>query len=112
MNCINCCKKAIFLFGLVLLVSGAQAGIWSAPTTITQVGAWGPWFGVVVTDTGAATGCTGNGTKAIDISTSSPISKAQMALLLTAHAANKRVQLYYDYCTAGTTVITNVQIVP
>lgn len=90
----------------------AQAGNWSAPTNIIQTGAWGPWFGVVVSDTGAATGCTGNGTKAIDISTSSPTKQAQVALLLTAQAMNRKVTLYYDYCTAGTSVITNVQIVP
>lgn len=108
----NCHTKVFLLCSVLLVVSNAQAGNWSPPTTITQVGSWGPWFGVVVTDTSSATGCTGTGTKAVDISTSTPTSKAQMALLLAAHAQNKKVQLYFDYCTAGTSVITNVQIVP
>lgn len=112
MNRFNCYKKAFLYLGLALAACGAYAGNWSSPTTIIQTGSWGPWFGVVVTDMGAATGCQGSGTKAIDISTSSPTSKAQTALLLTAQATNKSVQLYYDYCVDGTSVITNVQIVP
>lgn len=104
-------QKTFLVFGLAFAISGVQAaGVWSEPTTITQTGAWGSWFGVVVADTRAASGCAGNGTKAIDISTSSPTSKAQVALLIAAQAAGKRVQLYYEYCTAGTSVITNVQV--
>lgn len=94
-------------FGVV-----ANAGSWSASTQITQLGAWGPWFGVVVNDTGAALGCTGSGTKALDISTVTPTKQAQMTLLIAAYTTGKLVKLYYDSCTSDTTVITNVQIVP
>lgn len=86
---LNRYKKVTFVFGLAALAlaataTGAQAGTWSAPTKIVQTGSWGPWFGVVVTDPGAASGCSGTGTKAIDISTFTPTSKAQVALLLAA----------------------------
>jgi hypothetical protein len=56
-------RKSIFIFGLAVAASGVHAGTWSQSTTILQTGAWGPWFGVVVTDGGAALGCAGTGAK-------------------------------------------------
>jgi hypothetical protein len=104
-------RKSIFMFGLAVAASGVQAGTWSQSTTILQTGAWGPWFGVVVTDRGSAVGCDGTGTKVIDIATSTPTNRVQVALLLTAHATGKPVKLYYDQCVNANTIITNVQMV-
>lgn len=96
---------------LSLTESIALAGTWSQPTKVTSIGAWAIWFGFTVEDTGAAWGCSGSGTKALDISTTSPVKNAQQTLLTTAFATGKRVQVYYDSCKDGTSVVTNVQIV-
>lgn len=100
-----------FALSLALGLNTALAGVWSAPTKITDIGSWGPWFAVVVGDTQAAVGCAGNGIKAIDLSTATPTNKAQIALLTAAYLTKKLVTLYYDTCISGTPVITNVHVV-
>ena len=46
--------------------SSVMAGAWSTPAKIMDIGSWGPWFAVVVTDNVAAVGCAGNGIQAIE----------------------------------------------
>lgn len=100
-----------FLSVLSLLSSRAYAGWWTEPTTITDVGAWIIWFGVTTTDQVAAYGCSGSGTKAIDITTANPTNIAQQSLLLAAFTSGRKVKLYYEKCYEGVSIITNVHIV-
>ena len=104
-------QKSLTTLGLILALNSAQAGTWSTPTKITDIGSWGPWFGVVIGDTLAAVGCAGNSIKAIDISTFTPTNRAQLALLSAAYFTKKSVTLCYEICSTRTSVITNVHVV-
>jgi hypothetical protein len=106
-------KIVILLIVIVSNTTYSHAQNWSPQTKIKALGSWSNWFGVIVEDsTAAATGCAGNGVKAIDMSTMTPAKKAQIALLMMAYTKKQKVALYFEKCVPGNVnVITNVQVV-
>ncbi|MBN8555364.1 MAG: hypothetical protein J0L93_07965 [Deltaproteobacteria bacterium] len=119
----NKSKIAFVLIGLCVLFfsnrsANAETDWTNNPMTITQLGAWGPWFGVTVNDPNstAAPGCAGNSPKAIDISNPTATTQAQQALLMIAFAKQQKVLIHYGSCVGSggnlVNVIDNVQLLP